>query len=370
MRKRWKFELINLFLRIVTQRNSLVESRKAFLADNNINTLKNIIIYSTTALGDFMMNSPAIHAIRQRFPAAKITLVVHPKFREFLDGGEDWDRVVYWNSKVKHMPALVKSLQEAGKPDLAVILHSHAPYDYMSAVLAGTKYIFRDNYHDDQPLIDRWLTNFTVGYKGHLIQRKLELIAPLGCDTTKIEMKVPHTSFNASVKKQKKQLGFQLGASSAERCWPVEYFANVANHLLASNEVLEVVLTGGPAEVELGNAFMGLVHAKFKTRVVNQIGKTSLPQMVEIINDLCFFLTGDTGPMHVAIALKVPTLCMFATEQPVFSGPYQNRDIHHIILGVRSALNEETLGNGAMKSITSSQVIKIIEEKFDILKPL
>ncbi|AER30683.1 MULTISPECIES: glycosyltransferase family 9 protein [Pantoea] len=370
MRKRWKFELINLYLRTVTRRNGMVGSRAEFLSDNQPNDFKNIVIYSTTALGDFMMNTPAIGALRQRFPDAWITLVAHPKFRDFLTGGNDWDDVVYWNSKVKQVPALVKALQKKGRPELAVILHSHAPYDYTSAVLAGASYIFRDNYHDDESLIDRWLTNYTVGYKGHLIQRKLELIAPLGCDTSAVEMRLPHLPPKCFTTRERKKLGFQLGASSPERCWPIDSFAAVAKRALSHNEDLDIVLIGGPGEVVLGQQFMAQLSPQLHHRVVNTIGKTSLPQLVETINQFDALLTGDTGPFHVAIALKVPTLSLFATAQPVFSGPYQDLNIHHAILGVQSALKAETLGDGAMKSISVDQVIDTFEDYFDVLKPL
>jgi ADP-heptose:LPS heptosyltransferase len=365
MRKIWKLKLGNLILRILTGSNGLIESRRKFESDN-VDEFKRIVIYSTTALGDFMMNSPAIRAIRQRFPAAHITLVAHPKFRDFFEGGEDWDRVVYWMSKVKDVPTLLKSLKSEGKPDLVVILHSHAPYDYISAVLTGAKYIFRDNYHDNFPIVDKWLTNFTVGYKGHLIQRKLELVAPLGCNTSNIEMKLPRSVGPKPMRSDKKFLGFQLGASTPERCWPLERFAQVANHFLQSNRDIEIVLIGGPGEISLGKYLLERIPEHFKGRVLNKIGKTSLHQLAETINSFDTLLTGDTGPLHVAIALKVPTLSMFATEQPVFSGPYQDKDIHHVILGVRSALSEETLGDGAMKSISVEKVINTLESHFDV----
>lgn len=365
MRKIWKLKLGNLILRILTGSNGLIESRRKFESDN-VDEFKRIVIYSTTALGDFMMNSPAIRAIRQRFPAAHITLVAHPKFRDFFEGGEDWDRVVYWMSKVKDVPTLLKSLKSEGKPDLVVILHSHAPYDYISAVLTGAKYIFRDNYHDNVPIVDKWLTNFTVGFKGHLIQRKLELVAPLGCDTSNIEMKLPRSLRSDLVKPERKILGFQLGASTPERCWPIDRFASVASHFLQHNDNLDVVLIGGPGEISLGQSLLGHIPADLKERVINKIGKTSLQELAENINAFSVLLTGDTGPLHVAIALKVPTISMFATEQPVFSGPYQDRDIHHVILGVRSALREETLGDGAMKSISVQHVTDMLESHFNI----
>ncbi|MFS2225271.1 glycosyltransferase family 9 protein [Pantoea sp. B65] len=366
MRKRWKFRAVDLFLRLYTGRKGLLASRDSFFQENQF---ANIVIYSTTALGDFMMNTPAIRAVRQRFPDALITLVAHQKFRDFLEGGEDWDRVVYWNSKVNALTTLLKQLKEKGKPDLALILHSHEPYDYLSAVMSGAKYIFRDNYSDDNPWRDRWLTNFTYGFKGHLVQRKLELVAPLGCDTHNGAMKVPRPP-TAKVAKPDKQkiLGFQMGASSAERCWPAESFADVANTLLTENPQASVVLIGGPGEKHLEAPFMEKIEPALRARIHSQIGKTTLPGLVETINTFDAMLTGDTGPLHVAIALQVPTLSLFVTEEPSSSGPYQDRELHRVLYGVRMALKPGSLSNEAMKTITSAQVIACLRADFTIFR--
>lgn len=365
MRKLWKFKAVDLFLRLYTRQKGLQASRESFSQETRPFT--NIVIYSTTALGDFMMNTPAIRAVRQRFPDAFITLVAHKKFHEFLENGEDWDRVVYWNSKVNALRALVRELKVKGEPDLALILHSHEPYDYLSAVMAGARYIFRDNYIDDKPLRDGWLTNFTYGFKGHLIQRKLELVAPLGCDISSTEMRVPRTPAEKPVKPDgQKIIGFQMGASSAERCWPAQNFADVANTLLAENPQASVVLIGGPGEKHLENPFMERVEPMFRSRIQSQIGKTTLTGLTGIINSFDVMLTGDTGPLHLAIALKVPTLSLFVTEEPSASGPYQDRDMHRVLYGVRMALIPGSLSNEAMNTITSAQVIACLRNEFSI----
>lgn len=364
MRKPWKAKAVDLILRLYTKRKGLLASRDTFPQEKQF---ANIVIYSTTALGDFMMNTPAIHAVRQRFPEAFITLVAHQKFRDFMADGEDWDRVVYWNNKVNSLRALLNQLKEKGQPDLAIILHAHDPYDYLSAVMSGAKYIFRDNYADDFPWRDRWLTNYTYGFKGHLVQRKLELVAPLGCDISNVAMRVPRAPAEKIVKPDNQRvIGFQMGASSAERCWPAESFADVANTLLAENPQASVVLIGGPGEKHLESPFMDKVDPAFRDRIDSQIGKTTLPALVETINNFDVLLTGDTGPLHLAIALKVPTLSLFVTEEPYSSGPYQDTEIHQILYGVRMALIPGSLSNEAMKTITSAQVIACLRNNFAV----
>ncbi len=142
MSKKWKIKVADWFLRRYTAKYGRFQDKATF---DGAQQFDNIVIYSTTALGDFMFNTPALRAMRERYPNAHITLVVHKKNRELVENGRYYDRVVYWDSKIKTIRPLLKSLREH-QPDLALILHSHLPYDIISAVLAGAKYIIRDNY--------------------------------------------------------------------------------------------------------------------------------------------------------------------------------------------------------------------------------
>ncbi|NHB93613.1 glycosyltransferase family 9 protein [Photorhabdus cinerea] len=338
MKKYLKYKAVDLFLRVYTKSENFEKSRDNFneLEEKNFSY---IIIYSTTALGDFLMNTPAIHAIRNRFKNAFITLICHPELESFLKSGNDWDKVISWSNRINHVPALLKKIRESGKPDLAIILHSHAPYDYLSAIMSGAKFIFRDNYFENK-LIEKWLTNYVESFRGHLIQRKLELVKILGCEVaskSSIEMRVPcHIN---SIKKDHLSIGFQMGASSSERCWPVRNFFQVASHILNNDRTTQIVLVGSPNDVYLQQEFIKLLPSEFHCRISQLIGKTTLVELTQTINELDLLVTGDTGPMHIAIALKVPTISLFVTANPFSTGPHQDPEIHRIIIGSSLAIN-------------------------------
>ncbi len=61
-----------------------------------------IVIMSTTALGDLLFNTPAIHALRKRYPATHITLVSSNKNSSIVEGSPYFDKVIYWDNKIKH----------------------------------------------------------------------------------------------------------------------------------------------------------------------------------------------------------------------------------------------------------------------------
>ncbi|WFQ78890.1 glycosyltransferase family 9 protein [Xenorhabdus sp. SF857] len=355
MDKYSKHKLVDLFLKAYTKRPDFSQSRNEF---NRLEEkeFSNIIIYSTTALGDFLMNTPAINAIRKRFKNAFITLICHQNFKSFLEHGTDWDRVVTWNNKVNHIPKLLKEIKKSGTPDLAVILHSHGPYDYLSAIMSGAKLVFRDNYKENE-LIKKWLTNYVESFRGHIIQRKLELIKPLGCETTSkscIEMHLPCNV--KSIDKDYITIGFQMGASSPERCWSVKNFVQVASDILDNNKTAKIVLIGSSNDIHLKKEFMNLLPNEYHNRVNNFIGKTTLVELTQKINELDLLVTGDTGPMHIAIALKIPTISLFVTAIPSSTGPYQDTEIHKVILGAVMPLNGIT-NTHIMDTISPALVI-------------
>lgn len=351
MGKEWKFKAVDGFLRLYTRRRGRLQPAHQLLQEKNFS---HIVIYSTTALGDFMFNTPAIHAVRRRFPDAVITLVVHKKIENLVVGGRDWQHVICWNTKIKTVPQLVRDIKQIGVPDLAIILHSHDPYDYLSAILAGARYVLRDNYTDGITAMDRWLAGYIIGFNGHVIQRKLELVAMLGAEISNICMRIPFSVPEAERSHQGRVIGFQMGASTPERCWPVEYFAVLARQILTTDPTSHIVLTGWGQDSERVAVLLRLLEPELHSRISNKVGSTTLKALVMLINGMDVLVSGDTGPLHLAIALGVSTVSMFVTASHYGTGPYQNPELHDVIYGVRNNLNIQT--DNIMSIITPQQV--------------
>ncbi|GAA0334202.1 glycosyltransferase family 9 protein [Morganella psychrotolerans] len=364
MSKKLKHKLAGWFLRCYTRRRDLSHTVSEFKQLQNPD-FRNIVIYSTTALGDFLMNTPAIHAVRVRFPDARITVVSSHKMHSYINSGtgKDWDAVIPWNGKIHGVPALVKAINAQGAPDLLLILHSRGPYDYLSAVISGARFIFSCS-DTGIPGTERWLTNYLTAFHGHSVQARLDLIAPLGCQFTEtsVEMHVP-----CGVTKTPSdclRVGFQMGASSEERRWPVHYFVQVALALFALDKKLIIVLFGAPGEIPLGEQFLARLPTQLHHRTELLIGKTSVTELTQAVNNIDALVTGDTGTMHIALALKVPTISLFVSANPCYTGPYQNLEIHQVISGFAcpllmapgdhemSAVKAEPVINATIKALT------------------
>ncbi len=115
-------------------------------------------------------------------------------------------------------------------------------------------------------------------------------------------------------------LALQPGARWPNKRWPVEYYAELARQLATACPALRMVVLGGTEDSALGAAIAGAVAP---SRAVDLTGKLSLPEMVECIRLSALMVTNDTGPMHVAAALRKPVIALFGPTDPRRTGPYQ-----------------------------------------------
>ena len=114
-------------------------------------------------------------------------------------------------------------------------------------------------------------------------------------------------------------VGFQLGASAAARQWPVEAFARLGEMLWRTQGAVPVLLGGGN-EKALAARYLECCAAPS----VDLMGRTTLPQLSAVLCRLRLLVTNDTGTLHLAAGLDVPSISIFlATAQPVDTGPYR-----------------------------------------------
>lgn len=327
MSKKWKIDLTNNLCRIFSVILGRLKDTKDFHSGINYSS---IVIYSTTALGDLMFNTPAIRAIRERFPAAKLTLVSSLKNKAIVEKCDYFSHVVYWDQKVIDMlPAVMKIRRQ--KPELAVLLHSKQPYDVLCAVMSGANFIIRDNYSPQPMGMERWFADYSRAYDGHLIQRKMKLVSGLGCATDNISMFVPAPFTPIIRDREKKIVAFQMGASNQLRCWPVSRFVELAKLILAVDQRYSIALIGTTKELELATSFLSAFESSDLSRITSYVGNTTLTELLAYIDSFDVLVTGDTGPLHLAIALKTPTVSLFATANPASTGPLQDPELHQVI---------------------------------------
>lgn len=158
-------------------------------------------------------------------------------------------------------------------------------------------------------------------------------------------------------------------SSKAFKNWHAQGYAEVIQHAQAKG--FNVFLIGGPAanEIALGQA----IEAKLAAPLTNLVGKTSLLQLLALIEQASLVLAPDSGPAHLANAVQTPVIGLYAHHNPERTGPYRYRD--YVVSAFAEALLAETgktpaqvawrkrvKDEHAMNRITPAQVIARFEQ--------
>lgn len=321
---------------------------------------RSIAIYSTTALGDLMFNTPAIRQLRLRYPQAQLILIVHRKFSSLVRDYADVDKVLSWDGRFLTLFGCTRLLRRF-HPDLAVILHSRTPYDVMSAAFSGVRHILRDDpvAPGTVPPLAKWLSGWSMaGFTDHVIMRKLLLLSALGCHEDQVAMHPPcQVNRTRFAQPDQLRIGFQLGASTPERRWPIPSFAQLAESLLMVRPKCQIVLMGVQQEVVLAEQFLALLPKRLHASVSVMAGRTSIREAFDLVGSLDLLVTGDTGPLHIAVALQVPTISLFVTAKPHETGPLQDPALHTVIYKPLPAEASDVLKSEPMGHIRVETVL-------------
>ncbi|MBC0854446.1 glycosyltransferase family 9 protein [Pantoea stewartii] len=320
--------------------------------------LKSIAIISNTALGDFMFNTPAIGAIKDRWPDAKIIMVIQPRNLALVEGSPLIDKILYWDGKIGGMMQLVKSLRKE-QVEATFILHSRAPYDIVAASLAGSDYILKDVYYADYQgkekfILENCLSAFHDNRKHgniHLIRQKKDLLSAVGIPMPSEAMFIP-----APFKRQVNHapvIGIHAGASSMERCWPDNYYSQLIDTLISRHDDLTIELVGAPGEKTLNQRIIDGMKVPSE-RVKNVAGTTNLIQLAEKISGFKTLVVGDTGPLHLAVAVQTPTVALFSDQNAIDgAAPVQDSTMHQVLRPAES--------HAGLRAIRCDDVLAAVE---------
>ena len=140
--------------------------------------------------------------------------------------------------------------------------------------------------------------------------------------------------------------------------WPIERFRKVMDQL--SHHSIVWVLIGTPAEVSLASPLI----EGFSGIVENQIGQTSLAELIVLIQGLDLLLTNDTGSMHLAALFEIPTVAIFGSTDPTLTGPQgeNHRILRHPVKCSPCFLRTCPIDFPCMTSITPEEVVRVISE--------
>lgn len=339
MRIRPAENLLYLALRLC----KALDRRQTDHSDLQPGKVKNILLVSSTALGDALLSTPAFRSIRQAYPAARISLLLGAAYRELFAGHPDIDEIIPYHGGWRRFFRLAWALRRRHF-DLACILHGNEPQATPLAYLSGARFIYK------LPNTSRFrflLTNrepvLTWDDFGHGIAQRLKVAELAGGAPTDFRMTLPLKSAarrevatilqTHGIGDGSPLLGLQPGASTTSRRWAPAHFIELARQLLAAHPGLRIVVSGSVQERTLCREIAAAIGDERAWASAGEVPLRLLPALLQ----RCFALvTGDTGPMHLAVAVETPVVALFAVSDARRSGPASDLDRHIIIQKART----------------------------------
>ncbi len=313
----------------------------------NPDEISNVLAVSSTAIGDTLFSTPAVRAIRCILPNVSIDFMVRKKFSELFKNNPDIRAIIPYYGGYKRLLSLLNRIK-SGNYDLCLVFHDSDPCPVQAAYLAGIPFIARIGLKDETvaPFL-----NVRVPYRdeAHAIEQKLDVLRTL----FKVKLDSPWDKqmvMSVAVEEAKtfwddlldgmgrnyaknKRIGFQISASRPYKAWPQGHFSKLGKRLLADSEDVNIILFGGPRDKKIGKEIAEGITTDSgqKPRIINLAGRLPLKKLPAALRGLDLFITNDTGPFHIAVALKTPTISLFVPSTVRHTGPYQDLEIHKVI---------------------------------------
>jgi lipopolysaccharide heptosyltransferase I len=297
---------------------------------------RNILIIKPSSLGDIVHTLPAFNSLRLSFPNAKISWLVRKQFASLLECVPGIDHLILFDRKLLgkwwYSPTAFRAFRDflrtlrQGRFDLVLDMQG----------------LFRTAFFAYQTGCPHRL-GMTVAREGagifysrkiapppnsiHLIDYYNHIVAEVGgktfCESYTL---LPSAPAIASVQKKLADAGLAdrpfaaliPGSAHMGKCWPTQRFAKIAEKITRELN-MAVVGVGTAVEYEL----VEQIRRNTSTPVTNLAGQTDIPELLALFSRAGLVVSNDTGPGHIAVATKTPTVLIFGHTNPLRVGPYR-----------------------------------------------
>ncbi|MBS0622704.1 MAG: lipopolysaccharide heptosyltransferase II [Verrucomicrobia bacterium] len=299
---------------------------------------RRIIVRMPNWIGDLVMATPVLVDLRRRFPHSEITAMCHRGLAPLLERDPHIDHLFSFvrpvgREKRKEVASIVRKLCE-GHYDLGILLtnsFSSAWWFWRGSVKRRLGFCKNGR----RILLSRALSFPKNMQEQHLVITYKQLLEPLGIhlSDTKPQLHLLEEEL-LQAKRRLAELGVPPGATiiginpgaayGSAKCWPPEHFRALTERLLEDPSIYPLYFGDAATSPLVKQICSGLPQ-----RVMDVSGKTSLRELLCLI-DLCdLFLTNDSGPMHIAAALETPLVAIFGSTSPTRTGPYGSGTVIH-----------------------------------------
>ncbi len=290
---------------------------------------RSFLLVSTTGLGDTLWAGPALETLRTHYPDSLIALLTHSLGSELLSRNKALDEVfileepLFWNA-LRLLPTLKRC-----EFDMVLLFHSSQRFILPLCSLMDVPQIIGTK--GQQKGLDFLLTDQVLPVYQHEVERRLSLVQAAGVPGALSVERALHFPLHQFEEEGAKNflsrqnipdhlplIGLHPGAKNKFKQWPPHYFVEVGKRLV-QHTGCQIIVSGDGRELQLTYEVASQIPG-----AIPLAGELSIGTFAALLKRYHLFITGDTGPMHLAFAVKTPTVALFSATDPALCGPWHN----------------------------------------------
>ncbi|MFH1996408.1 MAG: lipopolysaccharide heptosyltransferase II [Candidatus Omnitrophota bacterium] len=310
-----------------------------------VNRKPRILIVNVNWLGDVLFSTPFVRAVHMMFPGCSIATLIHPRCREIVQNNPKIDEIILYDEEGVHrsLPGKIRLAGELRKKrfDIAFILHrsfTKAFLIFSAGVAERVGYATKkrrwlltkaaEEPHQDVHTVEYFMKILTAADRlreeGAVPLSEIEATARDGYEfypSVEDETYVDSLLKRTGIGRFGRFVVVNPGGNWMPKRWPKESYAELAD-AFAAEYGMKTVLTGAKKDARLA----GEIRSLMKSALVDTSGETSLGQLGALMRRSALVVANDTGPMHIAVAVKAKVIALFGPTSPDITGPYGTGD--------------------------------------------
>ena len=293
---------------------------------------ESICVIRLSAIGDTCHALAVVRSIQDAWPETRLTWIIGKTEASLMSDIPGIKFIIFDKSKGARAYAEVRHQLRRERYDAALCMHASLRANAISRLVKSR---VRLGYDFARARDFQWLvTNHRIEATGrqHVQDAMLEFARHIGVPRRQLRWDIPlssaHREFAAQYESPDRPI-LVISPCSSDRSrnfrnWSAENYAAAANYARKKFDC-RIILTGGSSstEIEYGNTIRALCDPS----LVNLIGKTSLKQLLAVLDAAAVLLCPDSGPAHMATTVHTPVIGLYATSNPERTGPYFSRDL-------------------------------------------
>jgi len=308
--------------------------------------VRRVLVVKFLGMGSILLATPLLRRLRETHPHARVTFLSFADNAQLLESLPLVDEVLVVSRRsvaglLLEVPALLARLR-ARRFDVAVDLEFYSRLSNLVSWGSGARrrvgFFVRDRWRGSL-LSDPVYFNPTLPYARAVLALLRPLVdAPRGADLATRPgecLEPPRVSGPArrAAHMRLRELGVDpdetilvVNANASDLCderrWPAERFAQLVERFDDEVAAIDrIAFIGTARETPTVRAVLETVHPRARARCLDLSGRTSLTELIALLGAAALLVTNDSGPLHLAAALGVPTVSLFGPETPALYGP-------------------------------------------------